>query len=165
MILIHELSQKSYYNKSKCTLWKYIHMYSLYIYTLYIYAHTHIHSVYMIIVLEVRVYSVLLMLEMEGDKTGKEGLFWRYKGFCRFCYRGRQGIKVGLRLLSGSPARERMAFRWNKWAKAPGEHRWGGMLSLTRNSRVAQLHFDNQCLFLMMLPQNCTFESNCVLLM
>lgn len=64
---IHELSQKSTYNKAN-VLCGNIFTCILSIYTLYIYAHTHIHSVYMIIVLEVRVYSVLLMLEMEGIK-------------------------------------------------------------------------------------------------
>ena len=52
----------------------YLHVFSLSIHYIYIhtyintYIHTHIHSVYMITFLEVRVHSVILMLEMEGIK-------------------------------------------------------------------------------------------------
>ena len=47
-----------------------IYIYNIYILNTYINTHiyTHIHSVYMITFLEVRVHSVLLMLEMEGIK-------------------------------------------------------------------------------------------------
>lgn len=65
------------------------------IYTLYIYAHTHIHSV--IYDYSFRGESLFCASHVRNGRDKlKEGLFWRYKGFCRFCYRGRQGIKVGL---------------------------------------------------------------------
>lgn len=139
----------------------YSHVFSLYIHYIYT-AHTHIHSVYMIIVLEVRVYSVLLMLEMEGIKTGKRVYFGGIRasvGFATGADRAlRWGLGCCLEVLQGKDGLQGGTNEQRLQVNTGGV----GCFPLTRNSRVAQLHFDNQCLFLMMLPQNCTFESNCV---
>lgn len=92
---IQELSQKSHYNKSKCTLWKYIHMYSLYIYIIYIHTHTYTLCIYDY---SFRGESLFCASDVRNgrDKTGKRVYFGGIRASVGFATGADRALRWGL---------------------------------------------------------------------
>ena len=126
--------------------------YILYIYIyIYIYIYTHIYKHIQTHTKTLCIYDYIFRGESSfcdshvrngRDKTGERVYFGGIRRL-QVSLQGQTGHQGRAQVIAQKSCRERMVFKWNRFAKAPGEQRWGGMLSLARSSRVALLYFDN----------------------